>query len=140
MRCIFSCPLDEDFICFTCISLPLHVFSYPDTDIEFSRFQYPNPPSSDQIFSRFIKDEILEFFSFLHLDLSRSHIFIFPIIVGKHWRYPQILIRQTELLLEFTDINSSISRKWNKYTPRCFYARSCEIEMWIAEEGHRLLF
>jgi hypothetical protein len=49
-----------------------------------------------------------------------------------------ILIHPTELLLELSDIDSSIERKWNNNASVSFDARSREVEMRIAEERHKI--
>ena len=128
---IFSCPWDKCLVDFACISLSMLPFSYPDTDIDLSRFESPESSTPEKSSSIFIKDEILKFFSFLDLVLCISHEFKLLLIYRKKWTHIEILIRLAEFLGKFTDIDSSIGRKRHKYTSGSFDMRSRKVEMRI---------
>lgn len=133
MRRMLPRPCDQCFIHFTRIPLPLLVFSYPDTNIECSRFEKPESSTAEESTLIFRKDEVLEIFSLPYLLLSLSHIFEL-FLIGRGLRYDiEITIRLRKFHLQLLDIHSSIEGEWHKDSPSGFDAGSGEGEMRIFE-------
>ena len=101
---MLSCPGNQCLIYLRSISLPLLVFSYPDTDIHLTRFEYPESSTTDESPRFSLKDEILELFASLDFFFCFSDIFDLILISRKFGCDVEIYICFTELLMEFMDI------------------------------------
>ena len=136
---ILSSPLDNCSICLSGISLAVFIYSDPDSDIHPMFLDTIESSTSDEFSCRLFENKILECFLIYHISHDFFHKSDLFGIIRQMRSHIEILVCQTELELQFPDINSSIGRKWNKNTSLSFDTRSGEIEMGIREEGHRLL-
>lgn len=131
---VLSCPCKHSSIDLTPISLSLHILAYPEAKIHTMFFRAIETNTSYQFASCFIEDKIFKEFLSCDCLLYLLYICIFLVICGHHGTNPKISIRNTELFLKFTDIHSSISRKWDKNASVGFDMRGGEIEMRVFEK------
>jgi hypothetical protein len=96
---MMSCPIEKCSIYFRGISLPVFIFSDPDTDIDFTRFEEADSTSTDESIRSFFEDMILELFSSGDLFFRIFYIDQFLLICRKYRADIEILICSTKFLL-----------------------------------------
>ncbi len=133
---MFTGPIKYCSIGLSPISLRLFRLANPESDVHTIFFRTIYSYASDEFSCLLIEDKILKQLSISNILLYSCQPDNFFFITRQERSHPEVFICFAKLLLEFTDIHSSIERKWNKYASISFDARSREIEMRIAEEGH----
>lgn len=134
---IFFCPRYQSYICFGCISFSMFINSYPESDIHPIFFRTPETNSSYKSISSPFENKILKYLSSLHSFYTLFYEIQFLFIRWQEWIHEKIFIRLAKFCSKFTDIYSTICRKWYKDTTRSLDDLFCEIKMWIDEESHK---
>ena len=131
---IVSSPIYQRLIDFTRISLPLLIFSYPDSDIELTGFVDTQSTTSEKPPRFSPEDEILELFSLPYFLLCLPDILDFFLIGRESGCDIEIYICSTEFARELMNIYSPVEGEWNKYATRSFDTGGSEGEMRVFEK------